>query len=397
MTQTEMKRVLLVEPDYYTRYPPLGLLKLSTFFRNQGVETKLVRGKQYPPWEPDEIYVTSLFSWAWKPVWDSIHYYRTQFPRVPVHLGGVYASLLPEHARLSGATDVHVGLHHEAERCVPDYELVPEWDTSLLFASRGCVRKCGFCSVPKLEGPPSNLIYDIEDLIMPQHKRVAFFDNNILTVDNWKNVFTTARDMNKIVDFNQGLDARAVTDEVAATISTMRFELIRMAYDFVGIRPYVQKAIGTLATRGIDRRKLIFYCLYNYVDGPEDFFHKIKDLLNWGVVAYPMRFEPLCTLEKGNYVSPKWTAKELEMVAKARRVIGYGGAFPAYEGLVKKFNAASNFAEAFSLWPKEMGKAAEIPAEGLHSMDYEHEIKAKKVFWSSDRRKRDWRTALPRK
>lgn len=390
--------ILLVEPDYYTRYPPLGLLKLSTYFKSQGGTTELVRGKRYPTKEPDEIYVTSLFSWAWKPVWEAIHYYRSQFPHTPINLGGVYASLLPEHARLSGATTVHVGLHHEAEHCIPDYDLVPEWDTSLLFASRGCVRKCGFCSVPKLEGRPSNLMYEITDLIIPRHKRVAFFDNNILTVDNWKTVFTTARDMNKVVDFNQGLDARAVTNEVAETISTMKYELIRMAYDFVGIRSYVQKAIETLASHGISKRDLIFYCLYNYVDSPEDFFMKIKDLLNWGVVAYPMRFEPLCTLEKGNYVAPKWTAKELEMVAKARRVIGYGGALPAYDGLVKKFNAASNFAEAFALWPKELGdKTTPLPAEGLHRMDEEHEIRVKKVYWTSTRRKRDWRAALPGK
>ncbi len=384
-----------MEPDYYTRYPPLGLLKLSTYFKSQGATTELVRGKNYPSKEPDQVYVTSLFSWAWKPVWGAVQYYKAQFPNVPINLGGVYASLLPEHARLSGATNVHVGLHHEAEHCIPDYDLVPEWDTSLRFASRGCVRKCGFCSVPKLEGPPSNLIYQISDLILPRHKRVAFFDNNILTVDNWKAVFTTARDLNKVVDFNQGLDARAVTDDVAEVISTMKFELIRMAYDFIGIREYVKRAIGILASHGIDKRKLIFYCLYNYVDSPEDFFTKVKDLLNWGVVAYPMRFEPLCTLEKGNYVAPKWTPKELEMVAKARRVIGYGGAFPPYEGLVKKFNAAPNFAEAFALWPKEVGgKAAPLPAEGLHRMDEEHEIKVKKVYWTSTRRKRDWRAAL---
>ena len=39
------------------------------------------------------------------------------------------------------------------------------------------------------------------------------------------------------------------------------------------------------------------------------------------------------------------------MVAQARRVIGYGGAFPPYEGLVKKFNAAKNFNEAFAFYP----------------------------------------------
>jgi hypothetical protein len=386
-----MMHVLLVEPDYYTRYPPLGLLKLSTLHKLKGDTTELIRGKKYPGKDPDLIYVTSLFTWAWKPVWDTVHYFRAQFPKIPLHLGGIYASLLPEHALLSGATRVHVGLYPEAEHCIPDYDLVPEWDTSLLFASRGCIRKCGFCSVPKLEGRPSNLLYDIRDLVMPKHKRVAFFDNNILAVQNWKSVFISARDMGKIVDFNQGLDARLITDEVADVISTMKFELVRMAYDFIGIRGFVERAIQTLSRHGIDKRKLIFYCLYNYTDSPDDFFRKVRDLLNWGVVAYPMRFEPLCTLEKGKYISPKWTHEELEMVAKARRVIGYGGAFPPYEGLVEKFNAASNFHEAFKLRPKEIGEVQSLPSEGLQRMDEEHELKNKRIYWSSERRLRDWR------
>jgi len=44
------------------------------------------------------------------------------------------------------------------------------------------------------------------------------------------------------------------------------------------------------------------------------------------------------------------------MVAKARRVLGYGGAFPPYEGLVKKFSKAKNFYEAFSLREPKQGK-----------------------------------------
>jgi len=41
----------------------------------------------------------------------------------------------------------------------------------------------------------------------------------------------------------------------------------------------------------------------------------------------------------------------LEMVAKARRVLGYGGAFPPYEGLKKKILGASSFEKAFELRP----------------------------------------------
>jgi len=48
--------------------------------------------------------------------------------------------------------------------------------------------------------------------------------------------------------------------------------------------------------------------------------------------------------------------KRLEMVQRARRVIGYGGAFPPYEGLIKKFEKAHNFDEAFALWPAQRNK-----------------------------------------
>ena len=75
------------------------------------------------------------------------------------------------------------------------------------------------------------------------------------------------------------------------------------------------------------------------------------DLTDWGVVAYPMRYQPLEPCVKDSYVSPNWTKEQLEMIARARRVIGYGGAFPPYEGLRRKLSDAKNFEEAFELRP----------------------------------------------
>ena len=91
--------ILLVEPNYYTQYPPLGLLKLSTLYKAQGHEVRFVRGLSLVTrFIPDEIKVTSLFTWAWKPVWEAVAFYRALFPNAKVSLGGVYASLTPEHA-----------------------------------------------------------------------------------------------------------------------------------------------------------------------------------------------------------------------------------------------------------------------------------------------------------
>lgn len=109
-----------------------------------------------------------------------------------------------------------------------------------------------------------------------------------------------------------------------------------------------------LKSLGIKGRKIIVYSLYNHQDSPDDFLERIQELLSWGVVSYPMRYQALEPGPKDEFISPNWTKDQLEMIAKARRVIGYGGAFPPYEGLKRKILNASNFEKAFQLMsPKD--------------------------------------------
>lgn len=350
--------VLLVEPDYYTRYPPLGLLKLSAYHKDQRDTTELVRvrikGLKKPDERPDIVYVTSLFTWAWKSAWEAVNFYKHLFPNVQVWLGGLYASLLPKHAELSKADHVHKGLLKEAEDFMPDYDLVPDWDGSIIFSSRGCKKKCGFCAVPKLEGSINSVKYTIKDLVWPKHTRIIFFDNNILASPGWRSIFNELDELGLKVDFNQGLDAGLITDEVAERLARFKMFLIRLGYDLPREGRLVKRAIERLKAAGIRGRKIMVYALYNYTDDPEGFFERVKEILNWGVVCYPMRYQPIDgpdALEKNKYIASKWDAKRLDMVQRARRVIGYGGAFPPYTGLVKKFERAKDFDEAFKLRP----------------------------------------------
>jgi hypothetical protein len=271
------------------------------------------------------------------------------YPEVEIWLGGIYASLLPDHAITSGADHVHIGIFHEAEDLVPDYSLIPGWKSSILFASRGCIRNCSFCTVPKLEGKPNSLKYSIKHLIYPSHTKIVLWDNNLLANPNWSNILDELHEIGLEVDFNQGLDARLVSSSVAQKIARLKIKTIRLAYDVRTLGHHLKRAISRLNEEGIKKRKVMVYTLYNYTDDPEDFFQRVKEVLEWGAVSYPMRFEPPCTLEKNKHVAPKWSSRQLEMVADARRVIGYAGAFPPYEGLIKKFARATCFNEAFIL------------------------------------------------
>ena len=350
------KKILLVEPDYYTRFPPLGLLKFTTYFRNKGFKIELVRGCKKPSFTPNEIYVTSLFTYAWKPVHEAVKFYKKLFPKSKIILGGIYASLLPDHAAKSGADVIYQGIFEEVDTCVPAWDLIPEWDGSIIFTSRGCIRNCPFCAVPKIEGKLREIIPSIKPYVYPKHTKIILWDNNILAAKNWKNIFDELEELNKWVDFNQGLDARLINEEVAQKLARLKLKFVRLAYDNKEQRKKLKKAIDHLAEAGIRKRSIIVYTLYNFHDDPEDFKERVTELLNWGVVSYPMRYEPLTSLKKNSYISKKWTREELEMIAKARRVLGYAGAFPPYEGLVKKFSEAKNFYEAFSLREPKRGK-----------------------------------------
>jgi len=360
------KHVLLVEPAYYTKYPPLGLLKLSAYHKNLGDTTELVRGtKMNISQEPDSIYITSLFTWAWKPVWEAIMFYSDLFPRSEIWLGGLYASLMPEHAALSGIDPKHIfkGIFKEAEDLLPDYSLVPEWNKkvggSIIFSSRGCIRACPYCAVPILEGQINSVKCSIKHLIWPGHKKVIFFDNNFLASPCWENVLNEVEELDLKVDFNQGLDARLITPYIAKRISRLKIhKAVRLAYDYHEMRPYVKRAIELLKSEGISGRDILVYTLYNFRDDPQDFFNRLKDILQWGAVCYPMRFEPLRSLYKNRYIAPKWDPVRLNAIQRARRVIGYGGAFPPYKGMLKvKVEKCKTFDEAFYEFMKPLEAA----------------------------------------
>lgn len=344
------KQILLVEPTYYTRFPPIGLLKLSSYHKKKGDTTEYIRGCGEPQQVPDKIYITSLFTWTWRQVWESVHYYKKQFPKCPIILGGIYASLLPDHAALSGADVIYQSICKKVENYMPDYSLVPKWDGSIIFSSRGCKNSCNFCAVPRIEGKMNSLRKSIKKFVWPDHSRIIFFDNNFLANEHWRLILKELYELDKKVDFNQGIDASLISDDVASGLAQLKLDSsLRLAYDMPHQKNKVESAIKKLTGNGIKRREIFVYTLFNYNESPSEFLNRVKDILNWGVVCYPMRYEPLFTLEKNVYVSPKWTNQQIEMVQQARRVIGFGGAFPPYTGLVNKFNDAKCFEEAFEL------------------------------------------------
>lgn len=351
-----MKKALLIEPKYYTRFPPLGLLKIGALLKQKGYRIQYIRGEQYTEFSPDEIYITSLFTYAWKKVKKAYDFYRYSYPKAKIYLGGIYISIF---SKLNNWTREHLksnypnaiiysGIIDEAENVMPDWDdpFIANWNKSIVFSSRGCIRKCPFCAVPLIEGKLTAK-KDISHLIHPRHKEIVFWDNNILASPYWNDIFEYLLFLKKYVDFNQGIDARLINEKIAYQLSKLKMKLIRLAYDHISYKPIIRRAIKLLKEHGIKGRKILVYVLYNFNDNPEEFLERLKDLMELGVVAYPMRYEPLDALEKNNYISPSWNKEYLDAIPRARRVIGYGGAFVPHQGMVKKILNSRDFEDAF--------------------------------------------------
>ena len=147
-------RILEVEPAYYSKYPPLGLLKLGKMEERDWNDVSLVNGLQHVDFIPSKIYITSLFTYSWKAVHEAIEFYHKQFPNVPILVGGIYATLMPNNIKKAFPyAQIHLGLYPEAENLLPAYHLLNQvdkwknWDRSIVFTSSG-INLIGYTEAP---------------------------------------------------------------------------------------------------------------------------------------------------------------------------------------------------------------------------------------------------------
>lgn len=195
------------------------------------------------------------------------------------------------------------------------------------FTSRGCINKCGFCTVPKIEGPMVELTdWQVRPLIC---------DNNFLATS--RKHFDGVIDRLKsagfpCVDFNQGLDARLFEDYHAKRLRELKGIKIRFAFDNAGQETIVVNAIKRARRHGLN--DITVYVLTGFEDTPEDAIYRLELLRSLDVLSFPQRYQPLYALEKNSYVetSKGWTDELLKKVctyyANLNNTITYFGKIP---------------------------------------------------------------------
>lgn len=274
------RKILLIEPNYKNKYPPMGLMKIATYHKMLGDDVTFYKGefknfilneiynellekllnndsnidwndyrsiiieyikkglianydkltalsdnilveenlKYYrnyylkklyvtnPKW--DRICITTLFTFYWNKTVDTINNFKVLCKDInQVKVGGIAASLVPNEIEKETGIKPYVGLLDKGgeydddnsiiiDHLPLDYSILneidytyPENEGYYAYMTRGCINKCTFCAVPKIE-PKFNCFIGIKEQIEYINKRYGP-KKNLLLLDN--NVLASSR------------------------------------------------------------------------------------------------------------------------------------------------------------------------------------------------------------
>ncbi|HYV90898.1 MAG TPA: radical SAM protein [Chitinophagales bacterium] len=590
-----MRNILLLEPNYKNKYPPIGLMKISTYHKMIGDKVTFYKGDlrdliidqlyeeclkrlrridKSIEWQPkaylikqyiktkkstlleelnfghsqyspliekcllgyslfyrkkeyenhpmyDRVYVTTLFTFYWKITIEAIHFAKKLVKRPDqLLIGGVMASLLTKEIETETGIKPIAGLLDQPgildkglkarkiiiDNLPLDYSILDEIDyvypaqnAYFTFMTKGCTRKCSFCSVPKLEptykpkietldkfkeikkrfGEQRNLLLmDNNVLASPQfpeiieeikrmgfNKDATFIEPNQLKIairnlrsgyndkayvkrsfklihahlkrlknENKQKYYDVLRQHNllrietttkenllkantlikhlyekyrskaprqRIVDFNQGTDARYVTEELMKLMSEIPIQPLRIAFDYIGLKKIYINAVELAAKYGI--KELSNYILYNFHDTPDDLYERLQINLELGerlgihIYSFPMKFIPLFgeAAKDRNFVSqPNWNKKFIRAIQAilnvTKGIVAPGRSFfeKAFGADIKEFRKLLYMPETYiiyrHLFEKELMYTPIWEEEYLNLLNSEEREEAENIIKTND-------------
>ncbi len=267
------EKILLVDVD--SKIPNIALGKLSTYHKAKGYDVtylklglrgfqknaraKVIDGSKYRL-----VYVSNIFTTN-----------QNKFKVIKhngLWIGGV------------GSINPMLRLPDEIDRMEVDYSLWPDNDKSYGFLTRGCIRKCKFCFVPKIEGKIS-FYRNVSEVV--RHKTAIFLDNNILAYKGHLDILRELRDKKITCQFNQGLDIRLLNDKNAKLLSEITYhQKYIFAFDNINYKKHVEKGTKLFQKYVPGKWAMRFLVYYNSEDPLSELVYRI----NWSKRHFVLPF-----------------------------------------------------------------------------------------------------------
>lgn len=234
----------LIDVDGHN-FPNLALMKLSAYHKSNG----------------DDV------EWWWMGGRYDIVYMSKVFTHTPDFL---YA-IANADSVIKGGTgyDIFSKLPDDVDCLQPDYSIYPWIDkkTAYGFLTRGCPNKCHWCVVPKKEGLIRPYM-DVDEIAIEGRNRLILMDNNIVACDYGIGQIEKIVERKYRVDFNQAIDARLITDDVARLLSKVKWlgGYVRFGCDTHAQIKYCENVIEKMISYGYKGSFMLYTMLHGDIE-----------------------------------------------------------------------------------------------------------------------------------
>jgi len=262
-------KVMLIQID--GKMPNLALMKISSYHKSKGNQVGWAWAN------PDRVYISCIFS-----------------KNLP-HARGIAKFYSEAKVQIGGpALEYPNNLPKEIEHCMPDYSLYPDMDYSLGFTTRGCIRNCPFCIVPKIEGYLKENAHPNE-FHNPEFNKIVLMDNNLLAAKSWKETLQWIQKQDLKASFNQGLDARLIDKEKAEILAeTKSYNLhftnrtYYFSWDQIEDEKEVLRGLELMVDAGVNPNDLMIYTLVGFNTSHKEDYYRYKTLTERGFEPFIM-------------------------------------------------------------------------------------------------------------
>lgn len=269
-------KIGLIDVDSHNS-PNLVLMKLSAYHKAQGNSVEW-----YSPMfssEMDIVYMSKVFTFT------NDYVYSINAKKI---IRGGTGYFYPDGGER---------LPQEIEHTYPDYSLYGDDGIARGFLTRGCPRGCEFCIVKNKEGRKSIQVANLEEFWSGQ-KNIMLYDPNILACNEWQNLFEQLVESKSIIDFNQGLDVRMMTEEKIAYLNAMRIKRVHLAWDNPNEDLTAQFEFFTKHYKRKSVSGKVVYVLVNFNSTIEQDLYRIYTLRRLGYDPYVMIYEKATASEE---------------------------------------------------------------------------------------------------
>lgn len=211
-------------------------------------------------------------------------------------------------------------LPYEIEHAFPDYHLYDGFiksqiekgiassnfreyiDSSIGFATRGCIRQCKFCVNQNYT--KASVHSKIEEFYDPTRKYICLLDDNVFACKDWKSIFDELIATKHKFYFKQVLDERLLTNEKCDYLFNKSnwYGDYTFAFDNIKDQPIIKKKLQMIRNHTDKQCRFYVFCAFNH-DKPgiysdefwkndiKNLFERIKILMNYKCIPYVMRFK----------------------------------------------------------------------------------------------------------